>query len=101
MTDKKKKVLVIEDDTHLLEYLTQNLSDDYNIKGLEGGLHAFETIEEFQPDVMLVDYLLPEMDGLSICKEAVRKVPPAIMPKENYPTDRSRTTSGEGTPPRR
>src|SRR6476620_11706075 len=72
-TELMAKVLLIEDDSETAEEITAELSDrgfevEWSANGIEG-LHKARSI---RPDAMIVDRLLPGMDGLTII-EALRK----------------------------
>jgi DNA-binding response OmpR family regulator len=66
----KKRILIIEDEEDLIKGLKLNLSDegfdvDWAVDGAEG-LH--KALEE-KPDLIILDIMLPEMDGLEVCRE--------------------------------
>ena len=65
----RKKILVLDDDNDILEILTILLDNDYEIKTLSRGDTIFEDIKEFEPDLILLDVLLADMDGRIICKD--------------------------------
>ncbi len=66
----KKKILVIDDSEELL-YLTNRLlqSKGYEVTTLAEGARALATIKENQPDLIILDMILPDKDGIEICKE--------------------------------
>lgn len=64
-----KKILILDDDDDILEILSMLLSDHgYDVKTKNSGSMALEDIESFQPDLVLMDVMLGEMDGRMICK---------------------------------
>ena len=70
----KKKILIIEDEEDLVKGLKLNLSDegyevDFALNGTEGLRKALEEI----PDLIILDIMLPEMDGLEVCRELRQK----------------------------
>src|SRR5438067_1324146 len=70
-----KKILLIEDDSDLLALLKYNLEKEgMALTGLGTGKGALELCRQVRPDLILLDIMLPENDGLEICK-AVRKDP--------------------------
>ncbi|UQB42525.1 response regulator [Thiomicrospira microaerophila] len=74
-------ILIIEDEKRIADLLTDYLKmSDYQVSHLNTGINAVETIKETQPDLVLLDIMLPGMDGLEICKQ-VRKTSqvPIIM----------------------
>jgi two-component system, OmpR family, alkaline phosphatase synthesis response regulator PhoP len=69
---KPKKVLVIEDDLVMREIVTRKLvTNGFEVLEAENGRVGYEAILERKPDLVLLDLMLPEMDGFQIL-EAVR-----------------------------
>ncbi|MCG2711895.1 MAG: diguanylate cyclase [Candidatus Omnitrophica bacterium] len=69
----KSKVLVVEDDRNDLELLTQKLKNEpYELFIAETGKKAFNILEEQEIDMVILDVLLPDMDGFEICRR-IRK----------------------------
>jgi DNA-binding response OmpR family regulator len=70
-----KKILLIEDDSDLFALLKYNLEKEgFTLTGSQTGRNALELTREVRPDLILLDIMLPDHDGLEICK-AVRKDP--------------------------
>src|SRR6266436_9793636 len=70
-----KKILLIEDDTDLFALLRYNLEKEgYSMTGLQTGRGAIELCRQVRPDLILLDIMLPDSDGLDICK-GIRKDP--------------------------
>ena len=68
-----KKILLIEDDADLFALLKYNLEKEgFALSGSQTGRNALELCREVRPDLILLDIMLPDYDGLEICK-AVRK----------------------------
>jgi DNA-binding response OmpR family regulator len=70
----KKRILIIEDEKDLIKGLKLNLSDegfdvDWAVNGVEGLRKALEET----PDLIILDIMLPEMDGLEVCRELRHK----------------------------
>lgn len=66
------QILLIEDDVKLTELLELYLSrNGYNVAVGHSGTDAQRLVEEMRPDLLILDLMLPGMDGLSICR-AVR-----------------------------
>jgi DNA-binding response OmpR family regulator len=62
-------ILVVEDDTSLRETLTYNLSrQEYNVQAVGDGLTALAAARNNQPDLVLLDLMLPGMDGFEVCR---------------------------------
>lgn len=64
-----KKVLVIDDDADILELLSYNLEKEgYEVKSAANGLEGIETAKQFMPDLILMDIMMPIMDGIEAGK---------------------------------
>ncbi len=65
MIDLSLKVLLVDDDPDILELLDYNLAKEgYTIKTAENGLIGIRIAEEFLPDIILMDIMMPVMDGI-------------------------------------
>ena len=68
-----KKILLIEDDTDLFSLLKYNLEKEgFSLTGLQTGKGALELCRQVRPGLILLDIMLPDSDGLDICK-GIRK----------------------------
>jgi DNA-binding response OmpR family regulator len=66
----KPFILVVEDDPELQGLLTRRLNESgYRVRAEGDGLDALAAIEEETPDLLLLDVMLPGMDGLDVCKK--------------------------------
>jgi signal transduction histidine kinase len=77
------RVLVVEDNPEVLELINLALRDKYTIYAAQDGKQGLEAAKRERPDVIITDYMMPEMDGLSMIK-ALREEPglndvPVIM----------------------
>jgi DNA-binding response OmpR family regulator len=64
-----KKILILDDDADILEIISLLLIDNgYEVRTLSCGDTVFEDIKDFQPDLILMDVMLADMDGRAICK---------------------------------
>lgn len=61
-------VLIVDDEPDMRGYLVGVLSGDYNIIQARDGKKGLELARKYKPDIMLLDLMLPEMDGLTVCK---------------------------------
>ena len=71
----KKTILVVDDVPVNIEVLAGILSDDYNVLVATSGAEALEVATQ-QPDLILLDIMMPEMDGYEVCRRL--KSAPAI-----------------------
>jgi DNA-binding response OmpR family regulator len=70
-----KKIVLIEDDSDLFALLKYNLEKEgFSMTGLQTGKGAIEHCRQVRPDLILLDIMLPDSDGLDICK-GIRKDP--------------------------
>src|SRR4051812_37989985 len=70
-----KKILLIEDDTDLFALLKYNLEKEgFSLTGSQTGKGAIDLCRQARPDLILLDIMLPDSDGLDICK-GIRKDP--------------------------
>lgn len=70
-----KKILLIEDDSDLYSLLQYNLEKEgFQMVGSQTGKGAVELCKSTQPDLVLLDIMLPDSDGLDICK-SIRTTP--------------------------
>jgi DNA-binding response OmpR family regulator len=76
MKDAKARILVVEDDTALLRGLVDVLVfNGYQVKGIEDGGEGLRVGTGEQFDLILLDVMLPTLDGFSICKKIRRQKP--------------------------
>lgn len=62
-------ILIVEDDTSLRETLAYNLSrQEYSVQAVGNGLTALEVARKNHPDLVLLDLMLPGMDGFEVCR---------------------------------
>ena len=65
-----KKILIIEDDEDILQVLeTVLVHNDYTVNGLERTDDILKSIEQYNPDLVLTDYLLSGTNGGKICQQ--------------------------------
>lgn len=68
-----EKILVVDDDTNICELLRLYLEKEgYSVAIANTGMQAVKLFAENQPDLMLLDIMLPELDGWQVCRE-IRK----------------------------
>lgn len=85
------KLLLVEDDQTLLETLSYNLGrEGYNVIRASDGITALNLAREHQPDLILLDIMLPELDGLSVCRTLRREsdVPIVLLTARSGEVDR-------------
>jgi len=69
MSDKRK-ILIVDDDKDILELLSYNLEKEgYNVKTAIDGIKGIEISKKFIPDLILLDIMMPEQDGVETCRQ--------------------------------
>jgi two-component system alkaline phosphatase synthesis response regulator PhoP len=64
-----KKILVVEDDEDIMELIFYNLKrEGYSVVKAVTGEEAIKQVQSGSPDIVLLDIMLPEMDGLELCR---------------------------------
>ena len=64
------KILIVDDEPFNLDLLEQELSDhDYVMERASDGVEALEKTQSFKPDVILLDYMMPRMNGLEVVRQ--------------------------------
>lgn len=77
----KERVLIIEDDDNIRELLQYNLQrEGYLVTGLPSGENTLVTARAQHPDIILLDLMLPGIDGLSVCKMLKADAATAAIP---------------------
>ncbi|MDD5135692.1 MAG: response regulator, partial [Phycisphaerae bacterium] len=79
-----KKILVVEDDEDIMELISFNLKKEgYSVVKALTGEEALKQAQSASPDIVLLDVMLPEIDGLEVCRnlksDAKTKNIPVIM----------------------
>lgn len=64
-----KKILIVDDEPNIIELVAFHLQKEgYQVITADNGLKALEAAEKEQPDFIILDVMLPEMDGFEVCK---------------------------------
>jgi two-component system, OmpR family, alkaline phosphatase synthesis response regulator PhoP len=80
--ERKTTLLVVEDDENISTAISEYFSRaGYNVRTAEDGLVGVQTALHDHPDAVVLDLMLPKMDGLAVCRELREKVPyiPILM----------------------
>jgi two-component system alkaline phosphatase synthesis response regulator PhoP len=69
-SNQKGKILVVDDDQDIQEMLSYNLrKEGYEVKTADNGKMALQVAESFRPELIILDVMMPEMDGIETCRE--------------------------------
>jgi len=92
MNQQKLSILLVEDEENLQEALKLNLElEDYEVTSAWNGVEALDLVQREHFDLMILDVMLPELDGISVC-ETIRlqnnDIPILILSAKNSSADR-------------
>lgn len=68
LSTSKQKVLIVEDNADVARFIGETLKKRYSLYYAQNGSDGLRKAEELIPDIILTDLLMPEMDGLEMCK---------------------------------
>ncbi|WP_163322401.1 response regulator transcription factor [Draconibacterium mangrovi] len=75
MSENQFKVLLVDDEMDILEFLSYNLEKEgYEVFTARNGAEAIKVAEKQLPHLIILDVMMPEMDGIAACEE-LRKIP--------------------------
>jgi len=81
MEKQAKNILVVDDEEHILELLRFNLEKaGYQVYMAENGHDTLKLLETHQMDLMVLDLMLPDVDGIEICKRIRASEKHAMLP---------------------
>jgi len=100
---KNNKILIVEDEESLLKLESILLSSKgYSVTGVMDGKAALEEIKKNRPDLVLLDVMLPEMDGFEVCRRIKEESETAGIPvvmltakKSNQDIERGRQVGAD------
>lgn len=77
----RERILVVDDDPDILQFVQMNLElDGFRVDTADGGRSALEQAAMNPPDLMLLDIMMPEIDGLTVLKRMRSDPPTASIP---------------------
>ena len=85
----EKTILCVEDEPEMIDLMQLILSRrGYQVKGARGGVEGIQLIRELHPDLVLLDLMMPDMDGWEVYKEmqaddSLRQIPVIIVTARN------------------
>jgi two-component system response regulator AtoC len=78
-SDKTRSILVVDDEVGARESLKMILKNDYEVSLARNAEEAFSKIKEHSPDVILLDILLPDLDGLKVLERIKQNDPDMVV----------------------
>ncbi len=91
---QRKTILAVDDEVHILELLKYNLeTNDYDVITVETGEEALHLLSEEKIDTVLLDLMLPKMDGLEVLRcirknEKIKKIPVILLTAKSAEFDK-------------
>lgn len=75
MSEVQSKILLVDDEVDILEFISYNLEKEgYKVYTAQNGAEAIKVAEKTLPDLIILDVMMPEMDGIAACEE-IRRIP--------------------------
>ncbi len=75
MENRDFRVLVVDDEPDIIEFIDYNLKKEgYHTSNAANGIEALEKAKDFKPDIVLLDVMMPQMDGIETCRQ-LRSMP--------------------------
>ena len=69
-SNQKQRVLVVDDEEDIIEILTYNLEKEgYEVNSANDGINAVKKAAVFKPDIILLDIMMPNQDGVETCRQ--------------------------------
>ena len=92
MVESKKRIVVADDEPFILSALQDTLSDSYSVTTASNGAEAIKVAQKVLPDLIILDVMMPEMDGLEACKnlkrdKATSSIPVILLTAKGQITD--------------
>lgn len=86
------RILIVEDEEEIRSYLKSELSDEYKVETCNNGKVAYDVILRTAPDLVISDIMMPEMDGLTLCRKLkqntnVNHIPLILLTAKSRPEE--------------
>jgi two-component system, OmpR family, alkaline phosphatase synthesis response regulator PhoP len=88
-----KKILIVDDEVHILELIRFNLEKEYQVSTAGSGEEALEILNKETMDLMILDLMLPGIDGIQVCnrvrnQKELRRLPIIMLTAKSEDADR-------------
>lgn len=70
----KYRIMIVEDDEEIRKYICKELFDGYHTAGYANGKEAYSAILKKAPDLVISDVMMPEMDGITLCRKIKQNI---------------------------
>ena len=89
----KQKVLVVDDEPHIVNLIKLALSEEYDVHEAYSGTEALDVAKTVKPDIVVLDLMMPHTDGFQTCinlrkLEATKNVPIMILSARSQIVDK-------------
>ena len=91
MEEQQPRVLVVDDERHIVDFVSMGLEGrGMEVRSAQDGHGALSAVEEFRPDVIVLDLMLPDLSGFEVCKRVRAKsdVPILVLSARDEVEDR-------------
>lgn len=91
--DMQSAILIVEDNSNISRYIGELLKKNYRLLYARNGAEGLEKAEEFMPDLIITDLMMPEMDGYELCRQVrcsdiLNHIPIIIITAKSEEADR-------------
>ena len=95
MTETRPNLLVVDDLTANIDILTEDLSKSYSVRIATSGANALDSVKKYPPDLILLDVMMPGLDGFEVCRRlkadpTTRNIPVIFLTALNEDADEAR-----------
>jgi two-component system alkaline phosphatase synthesis response regulator PhoP len=90
----RKRILVVDDEIYIVHILEFSLTmEGYSVLTASNGEEALHVIEQERPDLVVLDIMMPKLDGFEVCRrlrqdEQFRSLPVILLSAKGRPVDR-------------
>ena len=94
LAEKKKKILIAEDDEHIRRLIKVILQpENYDVIEAKDGREALEKVSDEMPDLIILDLMMPKIDGIEVCKQLkknalTRRIPVIMLTAKREMSDK-------------
>ena len=89
----KPTILVVDDEPHIVNLIKLTLGDDYKYLEAYSGMEALKVLKKHTPDMVILDLMMPNMDGYTVCSKmrsnpATQHIPIMILSAKSQIVDK-------------